>query len=140
MAVEYVGSQCWYKYTYDNGSMEIRNGYCYPSYDASCNSLMKQYNEHVAWHDGDYDSLFSSGYWYNYTGETYWDYPQEKVNHKGSYLAGYDSDGNEIWKDYTYWTWEYIYDANGNHPTVSSSGANLTGGSGNDTIEAIRQT
>ena len=52
----------------------------------------------------------------------YWDHPKKKVNE-------YDKEGK-----FVDWHWEYIYDANGNHPTVSGSGANLNGGAGNDFI------
>ena len=34
----------------------------------------------------------------------------------------------------TGWHWEYTYDANGNHPTVSGSGAKLMAGAGNDSV------
>ena len=52
----------------------------------------------------------------------YWDYPKKKVYYYGEY------------GDVTGWDWEYILDANGKHPTVSGSGAKLTGTSKADDI------
>ena len=50
----------------------------------------------------------------------YWDHPKNKVYYK--------IDGKNDWY------WEYVYDSNGNHPTVSGDGVFLTGGAGDDTI------
>ena len=77
--VTYVGTQYYYKQTNDDGSMVIRNG--------SSNYVMKQYNEYLGYKETD-------PHYYNYTGEKYWDYPQQKVDHQASYWV-YDSDGNE---------------------------------------------
>lgn len=107
---EYVGSQCWKKTTNDDGTMNISNN--------SMNYVMKEYNEVV-------DYNYETDRFCNHTVEKYWDQPKKKVNRQAV------DDGGTT---YTYWAWEYIYDANGQYPLVSGDGAVLTGGAKNDTI------
>ncbi|MBE8949131.1 MAG: hypothetical protein SR3Q1_00805 [Quinella sp. 3Q1] len=102
--LEFVEPYYYSVRTYDDGHLEISNG--------SSNSIMMQYDEYLGW-----KKSYPVSYPYNYVGEKYWDYPKEKVS----------SDYDDVWE------WQYIY-VDGKHPTVSGSGANLTGGAGNDYI------
>ena len=61
------------------------------------------------------------------------------VNDSSNYVRKQYTDGWDFLREYYTYDdggeyWLYVYDANGNHPTVSGSGAKLTAGAGNDYI------
>ena len=73
---------------------------------------------------------------YEYDFLYYWDNIKEKKysNNQQFYMASWLYYDYFYVGNYTGYYWEYVYDADGNSPTVSGDGAVLTGGEKNDNI------
>ena len=150
----YAGAWCYYWKRNEDGSIEIENYfkdlimklYCDDLESGSTNNSIlhtqgeyndghKLYTLYNSYHYG-YDGFKDNGEWY-YISAQYWNYVKENkyAKNKRFYIQSWLYSDYFYISEYTGNYWEYTFDANGNHPTVSGDGSVLTGGEESDYIK-----